>query len=55
MRYYSNGVDFCLFVCLILLRPLNNLSVMRDGSSWVEHGVDVNKNAGSAVALWKSA
>ena len=27
----------CLFVCLIdSLRPLNNLSVMRDGSSLVE-------------------
>ena len=24
------------FLFLILLRPLNNLSVMRDGSSWVE-------------------
>ena len=26
----------CLFVCFDSLRPLNNLSVMRDGSSWVE-------------------
>ena len=25
-----------LFVCFVSLRPLNNLSVMRDGSSWVE-------------------
>ena len=26
----------CLFVWFDSLRPLNNLSVMRDGSSWVE-------------------
>ena len=26
----------CLFVCFDSLCPLNNLSVMRDGSSWVE-------------------
>ena len=25
-----------LFVCFDSLRPLNNLSVMRDGSYWVE-------------------
>ena len=26
----------CFFVLFDSLRPLNNLSVMRDGSSWVE-------------------
>ena len=31
---FSPGM-FC-FVCFDSLRPLNNLSVMRDGSSWVE-------------------
>ena len=30
-------VDSSLFVCLFdSLRPLNNISVMQDGSSWVE-------------------
>ena len=32
--YMINTV--CLFVWFDSLRPLNNLSVMRDGSSWVE-------------------
>ena len=31
-----NKVICFLFVCFVSLRPLNNLSVMRDGSSWVE-------------------
>ena len=26
----------CLFVCFDSLRPINNLSVKQDGSSWVE-------------------
>ena len=32
----STTIFVCLFVWFDSLRPLNNLSVMRDGSSWVE-------------------
>ena len=36
-RGTKTAVVISLFVCLLdSLRPLNNLSVMRDGSSWVE-------------------
>ena len=34
VRTHTKGL--CLFVWFDSLRPLNNLSVMRDGSSWVE-------------------
>ena len=33
----------CLFVWFVSLRPLNNLSVMRDGSSWVEPVLSYDK------------
>ena len=36
LSYKILGSVVCLFVWFDSLRPLNNLSVMRDGSSWVE-------------------
>ena len=36
IHYFLGRADSFFFVLFDSLRPLNNLSVMRDGSSWVE-------------------